>query len=622
MGTRKLTTVAWQTQSTPQELHEPLRTLGKHYPIREAAKEGISLSFSRSHAGDALLLERRGGAASVKYPSPAAALRAVGGLMAGIVGEEATYRERAPFETFGIMLDCSRNAVMRVDHLMGWLGRLALLGYNMVMLYTEDTYALPGEPYFGYQRGAYTAEELQEIDAYAAQLGIEMIPCIQTLGHLEQILRWPAYSEVRDTSSVMLVDEAQTYELIGKMLDHWAAVFKSKRIHVGMDETHDLGRGRFMDRSGYEQGFDIFNRHLERVTAMCRERGLAPMIWSDMYFRLGSQTGDYYDLDCEIPEDVAAAIPSKAELVYWDYYHADKGFYLDWIQRHRALGHEPLVASGVWTWGKLWYDHYLTEANAGACIDACREAGVREIFFTLWGDDGGYCDFDSAFAGLAYVAERAFADTVDPDVLRQRFYAIFGADYQQIRAMSEINAVLSPAALWDDPLLAIYLAHERAQDSDALTRAADSYRRLCKGLSLASSGGTAGDLTHAAAICDALAAKVALAEQLMCAYAEEDKQGLRFAREEIPAVKERITALLQSFRHMWLVHNKPFGLEVPQIRLGGLLARYDELEARLGEYLSGGIADIPELAANAPSAPGGPLGRTGYRYVASGSLIL
>ncbi len=51
------------------------------------------------------------------------------------------------------MLDCSRNAVITVVHFKKWLRQLALLGYNMAMLYTEDTYELPGEYYFGHLRG-------------------------------------------------------------------------------------------------------------------------------------------------------------------------------------------------------------------------------------------------------------------------------------------------------------------------------------------------------------------------------------------------------------------------------------------------------------------------------------
>jgi len=43
------------------------------------------------------------------------------------------------------------------------------------------------------------------------------------------------------------------------------------------------------------------------------------------------------------------------------------------------MGFEPLMGSAVWTWGQFWYNRDWTEANAGACLDACREAGLKEI---------------------------------------------------------------------------------------------------------------------------------------------------------------------------------------------------------------------------------------------------
>ena len=42
---------------------------------------------------------------------------------------------------------------------------LALMGYSTFELYMEDTYQIEGHLYFGYFRGAYSAEELQEIEA-------------------------------------------------------------------------------------------------------------------------------------------------------------------------------------------------------------------------------------------------------------------------------------------------------------------------------------------------------------------------------------------------------------------------------------------------------------------------
>lgn len=93
------------------------------------------------------------------------------------------------FNRLGVMLDCSRNAVMSVPTLKEWMDIMADLGYNTLMLYTEDTYEVDNQPYFGYLRGKYSQQELREIDSYASEKGIEFIPAIQTLAHLNSIFR-------------------------------------------------------------------------------------------------------------------------------------------------------------------------------------------------------------------------------------------------------------------------------------------------------------------------------------------------------------------------------------------------------------------------------------------------
>ena len=87
------------------------------------------------------------------------------------------------YKHFGVMIDCSRNGVMTVAAVKRMIDALQKMGYNALELYTEDTFEVGDEPYFGYLRGRYTGAELREIDAYAAAHGIELIPCIQTLAH-------------------------------------------------------------------------------------------------------------------------------------------------------------------------------------------------------------------------------------------------------------------------------------------------------------------------------------------------------------------------------------------------------------------------------------------------------
>ena len=102
------------------------------------------------------------------------------------------------FKHFGVMLDCSRNAVMKPETVKKYIDLLARLGYNTLMLYTEDTYEVDNQPYFGYLRGRYSKEELKDIDAYAASKGVELIPCVQALAHLNAIMRWREYQSCRD----------------------------------------------------------------------------------------------------------------------------------------------------------------------------------------------------------------------------------------------------------------------------------------------------------------------------------------------------------------------------------------------------------------------------------------
>lgn len=593
-------TINWASNQTPEELHSLLTTLGEEYPIVENGNQGIKTTFVKSDIAGIAQVTINEQQAVITYNQVEHAGRALGAVLSGTSTDET-----AAFKTLGIMLDCSRNAVMKVEYLKKWLRRLALLGYNMVMLYTEDTYQLQDEPYFGYLRGGYTLDEMQEVDAYAASLGIEMIACIQTLGHLEQILQWGHFDAVRDTSSVLLVDEPQTYTLIDKMLAFWSEALSSRRIHIGMDETHDLGRGKFMDKYGYERGFEIFNRHLATVNGICAKYNYHnPMIWSDMYFRMSNTTNNYYDKASTIPADVKEKIPHNVELVYWDYYHEDAEFYSEWIKRHRELGFNPLMGSGVWTWGRLWYDHRQTKATVDPCIAACRTATVDELFFTMWGDDGAYCEYDSSLAGLAYCAELSYNQTTNDKLIAARFDAICHADYLACLKAGEMQSTTTaahgrrispPAMLWEDPLYAIVERSFGDQSAAMLSTISDEWTALKNELENLTDNGR-GNLEHAIIILNTLTAKIAYRQQLMSAYSARDNDALdKIAVELTEQMIERVEILHYSLRQQWMRRNKPFGFEVIQSRLDTLIGRYQEVAVRIKELLDGEIDSIPEL---------------------------
>ena len=115
----------------------------------------------------------------------------------------------------------------------------------------EDVYDLVNYPKFGYLRGKYSLKDLKELDQYAYSLGVSLIPCIQTLGHMGQFLRWSSSSYLSDQKDVLLITGAQA--LILDMITFCKQAFRTKKIHIGMDETFGFGFGNYYKKHGYKK---------------------------------------------------------------------------------------------------------------------------------------------------------------------------------------------------------------------------------------------------------------------------------------------------------------------------------------------------------------------------------
>jgi len=618
-----------------REIRKGLAEIVENLAGRFDSARGAPVKFAKDAtlAKGGLSVEKSKAGVIVRYGRKVDAFRALGRLL----GEEGAaakqdFAETPRFETLGVQIEASRNGVPTVEAMKDLLRRFALMGLNMAILYAEDTYEIPGEPFFGYLRGRYTQAEMKELDDYADALGIEMFPCMQTLAHLAQALQWPAYAEYRDTGDILLAQNKKTYALIEKMLVAASAPFRSKRIHIGMDEAHGLGTGRFRRKYGEKRPFDVMNAHLTRVRGLCRKHGLKPMIWSDMYFRLGSKTDDYYDKQIVIPPDVVKKIPKDVQLVYWDYYHLGTDFYEEWIDRHRALGSEPIVAGGVWTWHRFWATLRFTTHITNACMTACKRKNAREVFMTTWGDDGMECDIFSALPGLQLFAEHGYADSVRPGLLRANFRGSCGADYDDFVKASDLDAVpclespdksaanVSKWLLWQDPMLAIM---DPQLDGCSLRK---HYANLAKNLlAAARKGPLARRLIFPARIAEALSLKCDLRRDLASAYAKGDKRKLRrILNGDLLQLRKAVDRLWKCHRAMWLATYKPFGLEVLEGRYGGLRTRLATLSYRVKSYLDGETPSLPELEAKLErifDAPEGTLPGTGYGRVATPSCI-
>ena len=605
MSTRQLSIVL---SKAPADLRAGLAEIVRERPHRfgKPTPRALAIEFQPNGRTDAPLsvnIDGDGNTATVRYSEKSHAFRALGRLLGDAGKTPASFQETPQFDLLGAMIDVSRNGVLRVDAAQFFLRRMALMGLNMCLLYAEDTYEVPGEPFFGYLRGRYTFEELRGLDDYAHNLGIEMFPCIQALGHLEQILKWPAYRDYQDSPGVLLADEERTYVLLEKMITAASKPFRSKRIHLGMDEAHGIGAGRYKQRHGEKRPFDILNSHLARAREICAKLGLRPMIWSDMYFRLGSKNNDYYDKEWSIPPEVVRDIPKDVELVYWDYYHVEQSFYEEWIDRHRKLGSEPLMAGGVWSWNRFWAALPWSLASTEACVKACKVKQLRQIFVTMWGDDGMECDLHSTLPGIQYFAEHGFAEHVDPELLRANFYGTCEGRFDDWVKASEIDAIpalknqnpgnWSKWLLWQDPLLNV------AAPSFGTLSFRKHFTALARTLDAAAKKGGASDrLKFPAQYARTLALKSDLHAELAAAYKKRNRKKLgAIAKGTVALLRREVESLWKAHREVWMGTFKPFGWEVIECRYGGLLARLETLQDRLNAYAKGKLDAIPELDA-------------------------
>ncbi|MBE5801707.1 MAG: beta-N-acetylhexosaminidase [Clostridiales bacterium] len=505
-------------------------------------------------------------------------------------------RQTRHFPSCGAMVDASRNAVMKVDAVKGYIRRLACLGMNLLMLYTEDTFEVPEYPAFGYLRGAYSMAELREIDDYAASLGVELVPCIQTLAHLAQFLQWDAAAHLGDTQDILMIDEPETYAFIEAEIRAISSCVRSRRIHIGMDEAFGVGLGRYYAKHGPQDRYELLSRHLSQVIAICDKYALKPIMWSDMFFTLGSKTGQYFDKEAVIPRHVIDSLPDVA-LCYWDYYHMDADVYEYMLTRHEQMGKETVFAGGVWTWSGFLPQVKHTEATMSVALKVCARHQVDTVFATMWGDDGAETNVMLAASLLPLFSEACWqGDSCDPSEAVLAGECLTGIPRPVLDAWGDFypNADDSrPGKLliWCDPLFPMIPFHPDDSMDKLLARSRAAIQTMQPYQHLL-------ECRYASLLFQVCIHKGEMIHELRDRYLAGDRDWLTaLAEERIPALRSLYQQLEQTHRELWERDNKRFGWEVLCLRYGGAVGRLSDVQCQLRRYLAGELDCIEELEA-------------------------
>ncbi len=498
---------------------------------------------------------------------------------------------------FGVMLDCSRNAIMQPQEIKNFAKILKSFGYNMLQIYTEDTYEVENEPYFGYMRGRYTVAELQDIVAYCNSIDMEVIPCIQTLAHLETVFRWNEYQKINDYADILLVGEERTYTLIENMFKTIKKCFTSEYVHIGMDEAFMLGLGQYRKKHGVRDRFEILSEHLKKVVEIAKKYDLKPIMWSDMFFRL-SNNGAYYPDEPRATENAKRSIPEGVGLVYWDYYHAEKEHYAKMLKAHAELSEEVWFAGGAWSWVGFAGGNARTLQTMFPAMEAVKEKRIDNIMLTLWGDNGKECSYYSLLPSL-FAVKKYYDGERDMETIKREFQTLTGEDYDAMSALDKPNFVggnqavacnISKYMLYNDPFNGFFDSIVKENVGKEFEAIAAELRNCAQ-----KSKNYGYIFENHAALCELLAIKYDLGCRTRIAYQAKDRRTLSLLVNEYDQAEVLLEKFYRAFEKLWYKENKPQGFDVQELRLGGLKLRLRSCKERLLAFVEGRIDDIPEL---------------------------
>ena len=164
---------------------------------------------------------------------------------------------------------------------------MAGAGINCVLVEWEDAYPWKTYPELG-NRTAYSERTVDAFLGKAEKLSIEVIPLVQSLGHLENVLSKKRFRHLRELDSnvaELCPSRKGSAELIISLVDDILSTHggRIKRFHLGGDEAEMMGSCRRCKKTVSISGkASLYLRHVTPLLEHLKEKGIQPILWDDM----------------------------------------------------------------------------------------------------------------------------------------------------------------------------------------------------------------------------------------------------------------------------------------------------------------------------------------------------
>jgi hexosaminidase len=469
----------------------------------------------------------------------------------------------------GVMLDVSRGKVPTAGTVREIIDLCARLKLNVLMLYTEHTFRFRRHPKIGAEDSPLDAATMRELDAYAAGHCVELVPCLQSLGHMAHVLKHPEYRSLDETSEGWTLSPAEpgTYELLADLYDEYLPNFRSAWLNANCDEPWDLCRGKSKSREQELGPGGVYLEHVRRLKDLAARSGKRTMIWGDVVHAH--------------PERIAEIDRDLVLLDWW--YEAEFDF--DRVEVFAKNGIEFMVCPGTSTWNCLFPRVETSNRNIERWADAGRRHGAMGLLNTDWGDNGHYNLQGNSWFAYAMGAQHSWSGSCEDRVFDRAFSRLVFEDasgevariYRALGGIHDAgfrmwNGCPIQCLFFDDLDDATFVAHAKR---GALAKSERALVRISERLEVRADSFGDRELTHEelvyAADASLLAVRKAQAGLDYLSWRRHPEKlkardRNRLARTLVGLAKDQ-TALGRRLRGLWLARSAPSNLDRNEARL-------------------------------------------------------
>jgi hexosaminidase len=313
----------------------------------------------------------------------------------------------------GVHDDLSRGPVPTLEFQKKQIRTFAAYKLNVYSPYFENTMQYASNPLPALPGGSMSKADAEALVAYAKPYHVTIVPEQEAFGHLHHVLTWQEYAHLAEIPSggVLAPGEAGALQLIKQWFTELAAVFPGPFLHIGADETFELGQGKTSEDVKQRGLGAVYIDFLTKIHTELAPLNRRLMFWGDVAMNDPV-------LVPNLPKDMIA--------VAW-HYEPEESF-AKWLDPYTKAGMETWVAPGVNNWSRVYPNNDTALKNMQGFVAAGQKAGSTGMLNTIWNDDGEGL-FAEDWYGILFGAAAAWqAGTSDIGEFQKNYGKVFHGD--------------------------------------------------------------------------------------------------------------------------------------------------------------------------------------------------